>query len=77
MKIFKKWWLWLIIILLLAGFFIKVGISIATKMELNCNKYDVNVCRCGGLIYDSGKECLGIRYSCEMYLDACVTFPGI
>ena len=75
MKIFKKWWLWLIIIFLLSGFFLKTGLSIATEMELNCTKYNVHVCRCGGLVYDFGKECLGIRYSCEIYLDGCGESP--
>ena len=77
MKFLKSWWLWLILFLLLSGFFLKTGLSVTTEMELNCSKYDVQVCRCGGLIYDFGKECLGVRYSCEMYLDGCVTDPPI
>ncbi|MFH1545480.1 MAG: hypothetical protein ABIE23_05365 [archaeon] len=61
-----------VILLVLSGLFFGFGLSFGNEMKLNCEKYDVAVCHCAGIIHDQGKECLGARFSCTRWLDSCV-----
>jgi len=58
----------ILLILILTGLIFGVGISIASRMKINCEHPSddyPSICRCSGILYNHWKDCFGFKFLCE------------